>query len=271
MFIVLKDTVKVSQFSSIMKNLKNFSSDIEIIVDENRLYAQGMDSSHCCLYELVLFKDWFCEYKVDKSYVLGLNCEMLAKVLNCLSNDQFIEMMYNEKKDNLQMTLKPLEGESGIIKVFQIPLMDTESELLEIPDSEFSADVEMISAQFGELVNQLSIFGNDFEIKCGDNIVITGKGENGCMNAVISEDDIISYAIEEDTELTLTYSGLYINLITAFSKINKKVQIHFSEDIPMKIQYGMDNFMDNNVSDDETDVIEDKNFIRFFLAPKISD
>ena len=38
----------------------------------------------------------------------------------------------------------------------------------------------------------------------------------------------------------------------------------------MKIQYGMDNFMDNDGSDDE-DEEEDKNFIRFFLAPKISD
>ena len=269
MFITLKDALKVTQFSTIMKNLKNFSSEIEIIVDENRLYAQGMDGSHCCLYELVLNNNWFCEYKVEKSYVLGLNCEMLSKVLNCLATEQFIEMSYNEKKDNLQMVLKPLEGESGIVKVFQIPLMDTESELLEIPDSEFSADVEMISSQFSELVNQLSIFGTDFEINCGENIVIVGKGENGSMNAVINEDDIISYAIEEDTELKLTYSGLYINLITSFSKINKKMQIHFSEDIPMKIQYGMDSFMDGNDSDDEDS--EDSNFIRFFLAPKILD
>lgn len=269
MNITLKDKVKVSQFSSIMKNLKNFSSDIEIIIDKNRLYAQGMDSSHVCLYELVLHNDWFCEYNVDKSCVLGLNCEMLSKVLNCLSNEQFITMIYNEEKDNLQMILKPLDGESGIVKVFKIPLMDIEAELLEIPESEFSADIEMISSQFGELVNQLSIFGSEFEIKCGDNIIITGRGENGCMNAVIKNDDIISYAIEEDTELILTYSGLYINLITAFSKINNKVQIHFSNDIPMKIQYGMDNFMDND--DDDDDDAEDKNFIRFFLAPKISD
>ena len=36
----------------------------------------------------------------------------------------------------------------------------------------------------------------------------------------------------------------------------------------MKIQYGMDTFMDND-EDDEED--EDKNYIRFFLAPKIED
>ena len=269
MNITLKDKVKVSQFSSIMKNLKNFSSDIEIIIDKNRLYAQGMDSSHICLYELVLHNDWFCEYNVDKSCVLGLNCEMLSKVLNCLSNEQIITMIYNEKKDNLRMILKPIDGESGIVKEFKIPLMDIDAELLEIPEAEFSADIEMISSQFGELVNQLSIFGSEFEIKCSDNIIITGNGENGSMNAVIKNDDIISYAIEEDTELILTYSGLYINLITSFSKINNKVQIHLSNDIPMKIQYGMDNFMDNDGSDDDDE--EDKNFIRFFLAPRISD
>ena len=53
------------------------------------------------------------------------------------------------------------------------------------------------------------------------------------------------------------------------SKINKKVQIHISDDIPLKIQYGMDTFMDND--DDDDDDESDKNYIRFFLAPKIED
>ncbi len=54
MKLVITDSRKVSQFSSILKNLKNFSLDIEIHVDDERLYAQGMDSSHCCLFELEL-------------------------------------------------------------------------------------------------------------------------------------------------------------------------------------------------------------------------
>ena len=79
------------------------------------------------------------------------------------------------------------------VKEFKIPLMDIDAELLEIPEAEFSADIEMISSQFGELVNQLSIFGSEFEIKCSDNIIITGNGENGSMNAVIKNDDILDY------------------------------------------------------------------------------
>ena len=37
--------------------------------------------------------------------------------------------------------------------------------------------------------------------------------------------------------------------------------------MPMKIQYGMDTFMDKDDDDEESD----KNYIRFFLAPKIED
>ena len=32
-----------------MKNLKNFSQDVEFVVSENSVYTQGMDGSDCCL------------------------------------------------------------------------------------------------------------------------------------------------------------------------------------------------------------------------------
>ena len=54
-------------------------------------------------------------------------------------------------------------------------------------------------------------------------------------------------------------------MMVAFSKLNRKVKIHLSNDMPMKIQYGMDTFMDKD--DDDEDDDNDKNYIRFFLAP----
>jgi len=267
MNIVLRDARKVSQFSSIMKNLKSFSQDIELMVGKNGIYAQGMDSSHICLFELILKDDWFDEFEIEKSYTLGLNCELLAKVLNCLEQNQTIQMNYTEDKDNLFITLSPIEGESSIVKVFKLPLMDIESNLLVIPETEYTADIEMISEDFGKLIEQVSIFGKEILFELDEIIKVTGKGDNGTMNAIIKQDDILLYAIEEDTKLDLEFSGNYINMMTTFSKINNKIQIHFSKDTPMKIQYGLDNFMDN----DDEDETEDTNFIRLFLAPKIND
>jgi len=268
MKLTLTDSKKVSQFSSILKNLKNFSGDIEMHLDKGRLYAQGMDSSHCCLFELELLSGWFTKYDNDENIRLGINCELLAKIFNMLGENQNIEMNYEKGADCLYITLSPNEGETGIVREFKLPLMDLQSELLTIPDTEYTADIEMVSNDFTALITQLNTFGNELRIQCEDKIRLTGKGEMGSMDAVIKEDDILMYAIEEDVKLDLSFALGYINMMVAFGKINKKVKIHISEDIPMKIQYGMDTFMDKEEDDEEN---EDKNYIRFFLAPKIVD
>ena len=58
-------------------------------------------------------------------------------------------MNYTEDRDNLFISLSPNERENSIVKVFQLPLMDLESNLLEIPETEYTADIEMISDDFG--------------------------------------------------------------------------------------------------------------------------
>ena len=269
MNITLSEPTKVNQFASIMKNLKHFSQDVEFVVSENGVYTQGMDGSHCCLYEMILKTDWFDKFDTDKRYVLGLNCELLAKVLNCLEQNQKIIMQYKEDRDDLFISLCPNDGETSIVKVFHLPLMDIESNLLEIPDTEYSADITMSSDDFGKLVNQLSIFGKDIRFELGDSIKVTGKGDDGTMSAIIKDEDIFSYVGEEDIDLKVEYAGGFIVMMTSFSKLNKKIQIHFSEEMPMKIQYGLDNFMDEDEDEDEES--KDKNFIRFFLAPKVHD
>ena len=105
MNIVLSEPTKVNQFASIMKNLKNFSQDVEFVVSENSVYTQGMDGSHCCLFEMILKDDWFDKFETDKRYVLGLNCELLAKVLNCLEQIKII--MKKEDRDDLFISLSP--------------------------------------------------------------------------------------------------------------------------------------------------------------------
>jgi len=269
MKLVLTDSRKVGQFACILRHLKNVSCDIEIMVTEDGLYTQGMDMSHACLFELNLNKDWFGEFEADEGpYHLGINCEVIFKILNCLDDDQNIELVY-DGDDYLYITLYSRDGEQGIRKEFQLPLMSLDVELMKIPKVEYSADIQMVSSEFSELIGQLSIFGHNMQINCSEDCIkMTGKGEMGQMNAIIKEEDIIMYAIEEDTVLDLTYAMDYLSQISSFSKVNKKINIHVSKNLPMKIQYDMDDVMDEKDDDEDNDAV---NYIRFFLAPKFED
>ena len=265
MKLTLENRKKVSQFSNILKHLKHFSQDIEILINKDGLYAQGMDSGHVALFELVLKSDWFTSYDVDENVSLGINCELIAKVLNCLNNNQTITMEYDTKKDNLTISLIPRDGEKCMKKEFKMPLMDLNSEIMEIPDAEYTADLEIESQEFYHLIDEMSIFGDTLAVNFSyDEVKFTGKGNLGEMTAVIKEDDIIMYAVEEDANMNIEYAMSYLKTFTCFSRVNSVVKIHMSDNIPMKIQYDMEDVGE----DDEAQV---ENYLRFYLAPKQED
>jgi proliferating cell nuclear antigen len=267
MKITLENRKKVSQFGNILKHLKHFSQDIEIFINEERLYAQGMDGSQAALFELVLKNDWFTSYEVDEEVVLGINCELISKVLHCLNNNQTITLEHDIKKDDLTISLIPREGEKCMLKEFKIPLFDLESQLMEIPDADYTADLEIESQEFYQLVDEMSIFGDKLEVNCtGEEVKFTGKGNLGSMTALIKEDDILMYAVEEDADMTVEYRMSYLKTFTSFSRINSVVKLHMSKNLPMKIQYDMDDVVDDDDEDSET-----QNFVRFFLAPVVED
>lgn len=267
MKITLENRKKVNQFGNILKHLKHFSQDISILINEERLYAQGMDSSHASMFELVLKNEWFTTYEIEEDIVLGINCELISKVLNCLNNGQTITMEYDTKKDDLTISLIPRDGEKCMKKEFKIPLMDLDNELMEIPDAEYTADLEIVSQEFYQLVDEMSIFGDTLGVNCTyDEVKFTGKGNLGEMTAIVKEDDIIMYAVEEEADMTVNYRMNYLKIFTSFTRVNSVVKLHMSENLPMKIQYDMDELVD-----DEDEEKEPENYLRFFLAPIVED
>ena len=268
MKIILNDKRKVRQFACILRHLKNLSSNIEMVINPQKLYVQGMDSSHASLFELSLINEWFSEYDVEKNYNLGINCELVFKILNCLDETQNIIIEYDDD-DHLYFKLLPREGETGIVKEFQLPLVMMDSEMFQIPETDYSVDLKMVSSEFSLLIEQLSIFGNEMNIRCTEEgIKMTGQGEMGKMTAQIKEQDILVYAIEEETVVELNFSMAFVQQFASFSKVNKAVEIHWSDETPMNILYSLDDPMDDDDDDIESNSV---NYIRFYLAPKIED
>lgn len=271
MKIVIKDPVKVKQFTTVFKHLKHISEDINLIFNEDKLYSQGMHPSHASLFELNLNKEWFSEYDVDREILLGVNCEILFKVINCISDGQHIIISLSENGDKL---IFDFQGKGSIHKKFEISLMTIDTELMEIPsDVEYSADVVMSSDQLNSLISQLSIFGEKMKIRCNEEkINISCSGDTGKMTLDIKEEDIMEYALEENEDGSfckteeVTYSLSFINTFCLFSKLNKKVSFHISSEYPFKMMYDLDNWMDD---DDEEDSEGSTNWIKFFVAPKL--
>lgn len=261
MKLVLTDKKKITSLVTIFRNLKGIVTDVNLMLSKDMFYIQSMDSSHACLVVVKIMSDWFDNYIVNEDEVLGINSEILFKVIDCWKEGQ--EISVYTKKNNEHLFID-FNGEKQVIKKFQLPLIDIETDVMEIPEKEYDVDLLLKSNDFKELISELSIFNNNIMFKCNsedEKVIIDANGGMGAMQVEIKDDNILEFAISEDLDLSVTYALSYINTMCNFSKLNECVYIHSSDCDPLKLHYSLD----------ERDSSDSKSYVKFYLAPKIDD
>lgn len=256
---------KVNKFVHIFKNAKMISKEVNISLTAEGMHVQGMDPSHVGIFELRLKADWFTTYECKHEQFIGVNCEIISNILNCIMDGQIMKWSY--MYDSSEDLLIYFEN-CGMDKMFEVKLMNIDEEALGIPEMEYEVDIKINSMGFEKIMNQLNLFGENLEIECGkdENIYMRTTGDAGKMQVRLKEADIVEYAYDDEVELNIEFSLRYMAMFAKFSKLNTVCSIHLSRNQPLKLLYDLNSWMEG---DDED--IEIENYIRFYLAPKIDN
>jgi proliferating cell nuclear antigen PCNA len=263
MKLVINNPSKANKFSNIFNNLKYFTDAMNIYFSENGLYVQGMDRTHCCLFELNINPIWFDFYEFNASEdngKIGFSTGIMQKVLSTRSENQSIIINYSGSPDKLSFHfLVPSDNKKlGFDKHIDIPLMDIDDALLTIPKTDYDAEFVIYSTTMREIVEELSIFNDKLEIELNEEkINFKSSGIEGEMGITINNEDIVEYAIIENGNLKKLYSLKFFKLMSGFNKLSTYVKLGFSETCPMMMVYSLEE--DTN------------NYIKFHLAPYIDD
>lgn len=257
MKLIISTPKKVSNFATIFNNLKQFSDTMVIYLNEEKFYMQGLDGCHCCLFECKLMAEWFDSYEyageTDLPYI-AINTGIFYKIINTRDTNQTIELSIEPGSDYLGISFTSEDG--SFDKYFDIPLIDLQTDMMEITESETLVDLTMESDKFHELMSQLTIFDNELILYFDEEkIKVSAEGNEGSMRTEIKLDDVTEYAVAEDSNLTQRYALKYINMMCNFRKLNSEICLGFSEDRPMWLKYNLEN----------------ESHVCFHLAPKISD
>lgn len=261
MKIRINDEQKCVDFVNVFQHLKLFSANINLQISKERFYIQGMDASHVSIYELNMLSSWFDNYNVEKDTVVGVNSGILFKILNARSQGQSITMHMDEDGDSFEIDLSREEAnKDSFNKYFRVPMIDNDEEMMEIPESDYQLNISMASKKFKSVVDQLSGFGDTINVIYNeDKIFLNSEStEEGEMKIEINLDDLEGCEVEEDLNMRKSFATRYIHMFTQFLKISKDISLSFHNDLPLKVVY---------ILDEE----EKNNYLRFYLAPKISD
>ena len=259
---------KAGLFASLFQHIKTLSEHINIHFETERMYMQAMDSSQVSILEIVVPKDWFDSYKItgDSTTILGVRAATLFTVLSVRAANQQIKVVFKGESESDKLFVYFTGDEGGVFDRFiEMPLMEIDSEMLGIPAMDYQVDVSLPSKEFATIIHQMKEFGETIEFQCTEESVCArGKSvERGVLNANIPISSLSGYAIGENVKQC--FSLKYLHTICLYEKIAREVEVHFSENSPMKVHYSIPSI--SAVASEETPVAH----LYFYLAPKMDD
>ena len=259
MHLSISDYNKKSTFISLFQVLKSSSSLITIFFYKEKMYIQGMDPSHVCLFDISILSSWFDLYEIqgEDTITISVHSAFLYTILSMTEDKQTIHLCYQGDSDVMTIDLAVDESTKGEFnKFFTLPLVDAESNLLDIPLVDYDAEFTIHAKKMNELVSQLLNFGDIMNLKCSEETIHIGsKGVGGEMMVYIPMDDLTEFSISEGEEVCLSYSLHYIHKMCITTKLSSEVQFSISHNYPLRIQYDLGGGCS----------------AAFYIAPKIED
>lgn len=255
MHLIIEDTQKAEIFSQLFQPIKSFTESINIHFKTDEVFVQCMDGGMIMIVVFSIPASWFSVYEIDQPETIGITTAMLSKVLSIKDKSQSIEWDTSIDEDHL--FVKFPTNNMMFEKTFNIPLIQLESDLLEIPEMDYSADFSLTSVVFSNMIQQLKQFGESMHIDCTEEYIelISESVEFGKMKTHIPIQDLDEYSIEEGKSITGSFALKNLSLICMYQKISKMMDVSISDSYPLRIR----SKVDDNLN------------ISFYIAPRIED
>lgn len=238
------------------KYLKESIAIISELVNEGRfritptaMEMVAMDPANVAMVIFKLLSSCFSEYKVDKETEIGINLGNLKQILRrAKSNDILtLEVVGNRLK---------IELKSNTIRTFSLPIIDLEEKEQRIPELNFPVEIKTSASILSEAVEDADIVGEGVSfIAEPKKFTIQAEGELSKATVEIKQDAETQINLKDSSKVKAKYSIEYLKKMIAGGKLSDKVNIFFSNDYPLKLEYKA----------------VDKMLLSFILAPRVEN
>jgi len=247
----IKEVKKAVEFIELIKLIKTLSQHLTCMCTSDQIYIQIMDSSHVCLVDLIIPNTWFYIYE-SQNITFSVSANILTKVCAMYTLDSIIEFIIDdENPDKLDIhIMHKLQN-----KMFSIPLMDIERDILSTKDLDTKLDFQVNTKVLEKYVTELALFGEDITIECRDDKVYLGsEGIEGKYNIEIENEQLEEFNVVENYNFKGSYSIKYLQYISKLFITYPTINLYLDEDSPLMITFT------------STDIK-----LKFFVAPKCTD
>jgi proliferating cell nuclear antigen PCNA len=266
----ITNTQHAELFVNIIKHISGYCESVNIHINSDGLYVQALDASCVCIFEIKLNCTWFDEFECTQNIILGVNISLFSQILNIYKKNQYVVLEYDEESENSDYCCVSFQNNDDTKKTsgcvpskFNMPLMDLETELLTIPDTDYQMKSLINFKQLAQYLKHLKNICDTIEIKCDEyEFLIKSSGSDIKSETNLTDEscDIYDeYEIAENceitTSITIKHVCYFMTLSSIFDGITNNINFNISEDQPVYFNVNLEN----------------ENYVRLYIAPKVQD
>jgi proliferating cell nuclear antigen PCNA len=260
MLLEISNPARAEMFNIIFQNIKLFTDNINITFGIDQIDIQCIDSAHVAVLEVHIGSTWFDKYELSddiEGLVIGVNANLIGKIFGTRNKMQDIAIECSDDPDTLSIRFM-CEDKNVYDKSFEMPLIDLDVDVMEIPNVDYEAEFSVPSDIYASLMSQLKLFGETMDIDCSEDKIMLHSSsiDTGKMSTEISIDDLNEFSIDEGGVLNISYSLSYMCNVANFHKLSEDIELKFKQDYPVQLKY--------NLGTDDANVT-------FYIAPKIGN
>ena len=257
-------TCQTSSFRVLIEALKEILKDVNIkfSIKENDNPNSGgmsivaMNVSTSVLIKLRLpakcFDSFYCNPKVGKQILVGVNMNSLYKLIKTMSNDDNLTLFIEENDiNNLGIRLE--NGEKNYVTTYKLKLLELGSYDTPIPESTFPFMISVPSDRFHKIIRDASSIAECVDIKFIDTestpntLIFSCRGEFASQETILTDrtDGFIVNKNKDNLNNETIVQGLYdLKNLTLFSKCGNlcsNIDIYMMNKYPLFIKYQVAN------------------------------
>lgn len=224
---------KASILKQVIESIKDLINETNMEWSDNGIHIQGMDPSHITLSNIFMSAEDCEYYHIKESITIGLDIMRISKIMAMTdSNDSCELFIKSEDESSLSIILESQDGTSH--SLFEIPLLDIDTEFVNIPDKSFDVEVQIPANLLPTAVREMSFLGdvthlsldkNEFQVK------VQGDHGKGCRSW--SGEKIKIRSTSETFQLP--FPTKFLQMALKATNITDILIIEMSEDCPLRI------------------------------------
>ncbi len=221
-------TKKISLFKKSLETITPIIQETNIRFKEEGIFIKAVDKTQIILVDFSMKKKAFDSYSVEPN-LFGLNIQELKQMIS-----------RGFEKDQLILDLQPLHLDimlkGTIERNFHLPYLDLSEQDTNLPNIKYDVSFKINAGLLKEIIKDVDLVASTTLFKIEDNkFIIEAFGERGKIKTKVKN-------VKQKTSKNITakYSLSFLKNITKAIDNESELEIKFSEDSPLYINYSID-------------------------------